>query len=317
MFFGVSLRWARPCALRKENRRMNNKTILLFITSLTLLNCEKEYQKNNNPLSFEKEWLKYEIGQTWTYRRMFINEGASELMDVPDTLYGYSDFEITKDTIFENTTWMIVEGRDYECSKELINEYISRFAITFTDTSLKVYQFNINSYGFSWGPFKRKNNNRHIVKEDFASIKSISSKVLLKKLNSTNYDSSVFSDLYFPLVFGVDPGYKWYIRQENDPHGNIPIEKVYLGKEEISVPAGTFNTYKYELLFGKIFNSPDIKIISWYSSNSLVKTLLDGGTSEVYDDNNQPLGSFHSWDIFEYLGTGHIDKDTLIPWSHR
>jgi len=65
------------------------------------------------------------------------------------------------------------------------------------------------------------------------------------------------------------------------------------------------------------FNLPDIKIISWYSINSLAKTLLDGGTSEIYDDNNQPIGSFHSWDIFEYLGTGHIDKDTLIPWSQR
>jgi len=284
------------------------------VVALLMIGCEAS-KDGITPVSIEKDWLKYEVGQTWTYKRTFINQGSWELMKVPDTLYGYSEFAVTKDTAFEQAEWLIIEGNDYEVNRDSISKTPSRYAVSFTDSSLRVYQFKDSVLGFSWGPFKRRAIASGLTKSDFSKYSIARSKILAEKAYPATYDPIIFSDLFVPIVFGVDSGYTWRIRAENDPHQNLPIEKRYLGRETIHLPSGVFDAYKFELLTGKYLFVSDLFIFQWYDSRSLLKRLSEYGSSDIQDDSGVTIGTINSWEIFEYLGTGNVNPDTLVPWG--
>jgi hypothetical protein len=278
-----------------KTREVNMKIKFIFISLIlsVFISCGKN-ELISSPESIEKYWLRYNIGQTWTYREMFINKGLWDLIKIPDTLYNYSVFEVTKDTIFENLKWLIIEGNDYECRKDTINKYNSRYAITFTDTSLKVYQFKDikdSTIRFSWGLFKADGLNIY---------------------DSSSYDLTTFSDLFEPIVFNVDSGYTWFMRREHSSNFDVPTQKVYLGQEEITVPAGKFISQKFRTFYGEPFGVTDIQVYSWYDSIGLVKRWFYEAEKEI-----GTLGIVPSWSIVEYIGKGKINPDTLTPWGKK
>jgi hypothetical protein len=76
-----------------------------------------------SPLPEEKNPIYLAIGDTWTYSRSFINSGLYDALGLPDTLYGYSHFRVTKDTIIESLLYTIVEGKDYDIAKDTIKVF--------------------------------------------------------------------------------------------------------------------------------------------------------------------------------------------------
>jgi hypothetical protein len=279
---------------------------------LFIFSCNSDKHVNPiAPLPLDHNTITMKIGDSWLFQRLFINIPDSGTMDFPDTLIGYSYFSATKDTIIDGKNYLIIAGRDYDVEKDSVSIYKKKFAIHLGDTVL-MYEFNTGDWGFMSGLMKRQANNLPITKSNYGT--SILKQVLLQKLlASTNYDTSVYYDFVYPMIFPMVKDSVYVYRDTGDPRGNLFYQRRFLGVETISIILGQFQAYKYEYLTG----IDSVFFYDWIGSNGLLKRYIDGGHIDISDSIGNTIGKVRNWDISELIGRTDINPDTLKPWGRK
>src|SRR5512136_3061571 len=95
--------------------------------------CGRNPYYPGNALSLDRNSIHMNAGDSWLYKRSFINIGMFAATGAPDTLVGYSYFQATKDTVIDAKQYLIIDGRDYEVGKDTISIYRKRSAVHFSD----------------------------------------------------------------------------------------------------------------------------------------------------------------------------------------
>jgi len=294
------------------------KRITCIALTLILISCENGDKKTNNPLlPTDKNPIEFKVGDSWLYKRYFINEGIREILNVPDTLVGYSYFEISKDTLIDSLEYLVVEGKDYEISMETIDVYKRRMAYHISDSLITEYEFRESDFGFLSGLMKRQNTEVTKTWRNNYSTVYCKNLTLAKILKSTDYDTSVFRDFTFPIRFPLVLNEPFVYRPEGDPSGNGYYRKMYTGQEEIRTDAGQFQCYVLEYLVKEALSVDDIIFTDYVSNKGLVKRYMNTGMNTFEVSIDSTSDSLQGYDIMFYIGTEDINPDTLIPWGQR
>ena len=254
--------------------------LFLCYSILFFFSCSWEYE----PVEFVFTDKKIEVGGTWVYEHKYINIGADRY---PDTMCQYSIAECYADTI--------IRGKKYYCFKETyynqgffeIDTFITWFHVHYGTDSVIV--LNTKNQGILLGTlfgigkrggFPQKylfNHRRTSGNSNFYS--RLYEKTEFYSITGSRYDSSAFSDCYYPLTFPLEPGQVWYYRPPKDPNGNLPIKRKYLGKEIIGLPRGPIETWKLEWDWSPSFLD-EFGLIGydWWTEFGIVKRYFDIGT---------------------------------------
>lgn len=292
------------------------RKILCGIIMLIQTGCfEKEQDNLLSPLSLERNSIQMNAGDSWLYRRMFIIEGLDSSLQFPDTLVGYSYFQAIKDTVIDSKSYLIIEGSDYDIAKDTILILKRRSAVHLSDTIL-MYLFNSGAHGFTSGVLKASIPQCRLTISNFgtAALK----RILLQKMSLTmGYDTTIYNDFVYPLIFPLIKDSIYIYRDTGDPKGNLPYRHKFVGIERVTIPLGQFEAYKFEWMTKEAFGIDSFFGYDWIGENGLLKRLWDCGSNMIYGPLSEPIDTCRSWEIIEKIGTIDIDPDTLIPWGKR
>ena len=288
----------------------------LVIAMLLLTGCfEKERENPLSALSLEHNSIQMKTGDSWLYKRMFIIVGIDSFLGLPDTLIGYSYFKALKDTAIESKSYLIIEGRDYEVDQDSVSVLKKRFAIHLSDT-ISMYEFRPHCFGFISGVLKAATPPYRLTKSNFGT--TVLKRINLQKISSVfGYDSKVYADFVYPLVFPLTKDSIYIYRDIADPNGNAPYRRKFIGIEKVTVPFGQFEAYKIEWLVTEAIGIESIFAYDWIGADGLLKRFWDFGENIIDDSLGMPLDTFQTYDILEKIGTADIDPDTIIPWGRR
>jgi hypothetical protein len=99
-------------------------------------------------------------------------------------------------------------------------------------------------------------------------------------------DTNAFSDGRAVLKHPLRPGDRWALREENNPWGNLPIERELVGTETLVFQGREHSCMVYVL---HSFS----KVKSWVSRIGLMKAEIDHGTASFPDESTHESGA--SW----------------------
>lgn len=304
--------------MRPQHRRLLNRLSGIFAgVFLVVCACsENNLNDPNSALPLVHNSIQMKVGDTWLYKRTLVASGISAYIDFPDTLVGYSFFRATKDTVMDLKTYLIVEGRDYEVDKDSITVFNKRVAIHFSDSGTSLYEFRTNGYGFGSGVLKDATAECRLTKSNYGA--TMLEKLHLRKLMAAaGYDTTVYSDFVYPILFPLVPDSIYTYRDYGDPNGNGFYRRKFLGVVPVSVPVGNFYAYKIEWLVKESMGVDSVYGFDWIGENGLLKRYWDYGNSVLSDSMGSPMGTFHTYDIMEKIGYKDIDPGTLVPWGKR
>jgi hypothetical protein len=190
---------------------------------------------------------------------------------------------------------------------------LQKWAVSISDSVLKVLEYKTSGFGFSEGPFKRK------ASPVPSSFPARLRQTLYKKAHVQYLPG--FSDEVYLLRFPLIKNERWIYRYGIEPNETEDMYREYLGQETVSVPAGNLMTYKIDWLLAEHWadrrsDAADMAGYDWYNSKGLVKRFFQYGESFVYDSSGSVTGTItRTYDILEYLGEFRIDSDTLHPYG--
>ncbi|MGA2508241.1 MAG: hypothetical protein ABSF80_12275 [Chitinispirillaceae bacterium] len=275
---------------------------------------EKKHDNPVDSLPLDRNGIVMQVGDSWLYRQRFINVGLHDTTLLPDTIAGYSYFQATKDTTIDAMDYLIIEGRDYEVDKDSIHICKKRSAVHFSDSLLSMYEFNTGDAGYLSGVMKAAVSTVHVTRANYGTL--IMKKMFLAKLlTTTSYDTSVFYDFVYPIIYPLTPDSTYLYRDYSDPWGNSYMRRKFCGVETIQVPAGIFPAYKFEYLLSGLPDSESL--YDWVGLHGLLKRSSYIPNNMICDDLGVPVDSCSSYDIYELIGKNDIDPDTLVPWGRR
>jgi hypothetical protein len=267
-------------------------------------------------LPLDRNGIQMNVGDSWLYRRSLINIGMFAATGAPDTLVGYSYFQAAKDTIIDAKEYLIIEGRDYDVGKDTICIYKKRSAIHFSDSAISMYEFKTGDYGFMSGVLKTAASALFLTKDNYgmAMLKKMEIARLLK---SANYDTNVYWDFVYPVIFPLIKNAVYTYRDSMDSNGNLPYRRKFLGIESINVPSGAYDAYKFEWLVKEALGIDSVYGFDWDGAHGLLKRYFDLGNNYICDDLGILRDTCRSYDILEHIGNADINPDTLVPWGRR
>lgn len=287
-----------------------------IILGLLFISCSEKITINpTEPLSVDHNSVTMTIGDSWLYKRTFINIPESGIITFPDSIISYSFFSATKDTTIDNKSYLIIDGKDYEVTKDSIKLYRKRCAIHLGDTIL-MYEFNTGDIGFMSGVMKQKSTDLKLNQNNISTL-TLKRHFLLKLLSKSFYDTTVYSDFVYPMIFPICNDSIYLYRGTGDAHGNLTYRRIFLGIESISTATGTFQSYKWQWLSKEALNIDSIYFCDWIGKNGLLKRYADCGRSTIADSLGSTTAIVKSWDIMELVGHKDIDSDTLKPWGRN
>ena len=305
---------------RHITKQFNERTRLIMkmkwvLISVAMISCNSDKHDNPvAPLPLDHNVINMKVGDSWLFQRQFINIPDSGTIDFPDTLTGYSYFEATKDTAIEGKQFLIIAGRDYEIEKDSIVIYKKRSAIHLGDTVL-MYEFNTGDWGFMSGLMKRQTTSVSLSKMNYGTT-VLKKRMLQKLLVSSGYDTSVYYDFVYPMVFPLIEDSAYVYRDSGDARGNLFYRKRFLGTENITIHLGQFESYKFEYMANEALGIDSILFYDWVGLNGLLKRYVDGGYSDISDTLGNVTARVRTFDISELIGRNDIDPDTLRPWGN-
>jgi hypothetical protein len=296
------------------------RMIVFGITLVLLVACDKKGLDNPvSALSLDHNSIQMKIGDSWLYRQTFVNAGLTAESLIPDTLTGYSFFQVKKDTTIDSKSFLIVEGRDYEIEKDSVQISRNKFGIYFSDSIITMYVFRTESSeaGYSTGVMKSAASQPYLTRNNFGT--SILKKIAFCKLaNALAFDSSPFWDFVTPVCFPLVKDSIYVYRDSGSPTGHMKVRRRFSGIESVQVPAGVFESYKFEWLTNEYFSSTDsVSYYDWVGNNGLLKRYAYFPKSVIADELGTPVDSCPSYQLYELMGKNDINPDTLIPWGKR
>jgi len=283
-------------------------TIIIFFGACT--EKDQPVAPPITPLDTEKNPIKFSVGQKWHYLKYFINLGnGAALTGVPDTLTQELNYHATKDTIIQGQSYLIIEVGYHETYPNTLT-LNQRIGVYLGEDSIKVLEFLGGGF-FVGGLLKPHKGSERLLLGKYRSQIEMREDLLKKKLAGTEFDTTVFRDLMFPIVFPLIQDSSWFVRSDNHPFEWGAIRKTYLGKEIVSVPGGTFETFKIDWGLNEFWGQTDMFFTDWVSGIGLVKRFIDYGESEWTDEIGRFLGTFNSYDLYHYMGAYNKIFDTL------
>lgn len=289
-------------------------TLLCLLPLLTFILCREEAgdMHNANPLLPTNESpIDFEIGDSRLYRRTMANIGI-EIGSIPDTLTSYSYFEVVKDTVIDSREFFIVEGWDYETGMDSIHIYEKRYAYHISSDTLIEYAFNNFSKGFVSGLLKTGAGGGADLKYNTKAVREY---ILGKATRRAMYDTTVFFDMVYPIVFPLQIDTPYVYRKANNPDGHLYYRKKYKGQETVEVPAGSILCYVLEWMATEAFQAQGISLIDYVSVEGLIKRSIRVEAEALSDSGSLFTDSIPYHETFELLGYENIDPDTLKPWG--
>jgi hypothetical protein len=104
-------------------------------------------------------------------------------------------------------------------------------------------------------------------------------------------------------------------RDSGDASGNLPYRRRFIKTENIIIPLGQFEAYKFEYLATEALGIADIQFYDWIGKNGLLKRYIDSGMNILSDSLGDSIGTVRTYDITELVGQTDINPDTLKPWG--
>jgi hypothetical protein len=270
-----------------------------LISLLCILGCDKEDPASTpEPKVILTSPVKIKVGDTWLYRRMFINEGLRKATGVPDTIDSYRFIRATGDTQIEDMPFILLEIRDRDRDKDSVFITQSRCAVHVGDSVLIQISLSKPKSGFMGELFGRVAGN---------SIDSL--------LQRIGQDTQNVFDVVTPLRFPLRPGQLQTYRTSGIGMNEMRSLR-YLGEEHVTTPAGSVLGWKFEMIMPDYFPK-DVRYFQWIGPHGLLKYHVYGGVSTITKENSASgrLDSIVNSEIVEYMGTEDISEDTLHPWS--
>lgn len=282
-----------------------------------LISCGSD--KTNNPVSslpLDYNTIQMSVGDSWLFQRRLINTPVSGVVEVPDTVVSYSYFSATKDTSIDGKTYIIIDGRNYEIEKDTVLVLRKRSAIHLGDTVL-MYEFNTGSINdWSSDLLKRQMTSAHWTPSHAGSF--LFSEMQIHKMSvAASYDTSVFYDFVYPVVFPLTQDSAYVYRDAGDPRGSLYYQKRFLGTENVETPLGQFPTYKFEYLVNESMGVDSMQILDWVGVNGVVKRYMNLGYTIFGDSLGNTTGRMKSEFYLDWIGKNDIDPDTLKPWGRQ
>lgn len=261
----------------------------------------------------EPEKFRLEIvpGQTWYYKQTYVFEG-SKSDETPDTITNHSNHMHVCDTLIAGENYHKIESRTYS---------IRRSATGLGNNRKKLIYVHV---GQDTVKVLRKSGLGHTLMKTAGLNGSTAMKRCHRRLKMFNaktaaYDTSGFVSLTVPLISNMIPDSGWFYVSSNDPFGNWPIKKKFLGHEVVEVPGGTYNCLRIEWDWN--WNVPDgfsagewdIKGTDMLAHFGLAKRFFNYGTIEETDEDGNVVGEFRTTEVFEYMGKDSISIDSIWP----
>lgn len=220
----------------------------------------------------------FTVGQTRLLLRTVRTESGS--VDRTNHILGW--FRIEKDTLYGGNPAQIVTGSFWEPSSDTLLRSQVRELHVREDSGISVYQFK----GENAGPF------------------------LVGLLKGAAGDTNTFSDRMTTLRYPLMRERPWPIRPENDPFGNLPLEKEFVGMDTLE-----FGGRQYACGVLVLHSFADLPLKSWISRIGLLKAEIDFGWDAVTDSAGE-ADSLHSVETYTLLNVD-IDSTEVIKLLGR
>lgn len=230
---------------------MLRKSAAAFLLSLGLLGCDGGKRKpgvtNPDAMDFD-----FKLGD----RRLLLREFRSGDTSRVEQVYSLGVFEITGDTVVDSRKGWIIESMVYELRRDTVVAYPGRQLMLSAGGEVSVYDFKGSANdGFLFG--------------------------LLKPASG---DTDAFTDGRLVLKHPLRIGERWALRQENNPWGNLPIERELVGTETL-----VFQGREHLCMVYVLHSFTRVK--SWVSRLGLMKAEIE------HDEVRLPDGARDSSDV--------------------
>lgn len=288
--------------------------IFLLFTFLFLSSCDTT-DSTEPPAKIGNGIIEMQVGDKWLYRDYMVNLAYQ----LPDTIMRYTYLEAVKDTQIDNSTYIIIEGFDYDVNQTTVDSAFKRFAITINDSECVAFEFldddGVSSNELYGEPFGF-NLNRHSSVDRNIKQKDLRYMFFNNVKLTRVFDTDVFYDKVYPLQFPLVKDSAWYFRREGDDLLGVIYRKKYLGNEILETPIDTIDAIKCEMLVSEALNMPGLVYFQWYGKNGMVKTFIDFGENLITDSGDSIIDSYHTYNVIELIGHEPINSDTLSPWGN-
>jgi hypothetical protein len=294
---------------------MKNALVLLVVM-LAIIACDPV--GNNNPtdtLSLEQNSVSMKTGDSWLYKRTFSFDNIYEKMKVPDSVTMYSYFFAVKDTFMNDKSYLIIEGKDYDTQEDSIITTKKRVAIHLGVNGIEMMDFELENY-YMTGVLKMRASQSRLTRQNYGTY-FLKNLALQKMTASPKYDPDVYADCVYPIVFPLVKDTVYTYRDSLDPSGNLPYYRKFIGIESVTVPVGTFDSYKIEWLVKKSLGINGVTGYDWIGNNGLLRRHLAIDSVAINDVQGENEGMYRMNDITELVGKRDINPDTLTPWGKQ
>jgi hypothetical protein len=274
---------------------------IILLLSIALCACDKDAAVspsiNTAPIATLDTVInpiKINIGDSWLYRRLAINQGTRQVIGVPDTLVSYKYVRVIKDTTIHQLPFLIFEAKVRDIEQKAIRVTQNRSALhIMPDAFIEICLDTITN--------------------SFASTmmlgRTVETDSIVTKLVS---DSLQIFDVMTPIRFPLSKGDTQSFRKTRTSRA-YPISQIYEGQEIIKNQGQSVSAWKFTRIFPAFF-SKSITMHQWIGIKGLLRTEINWGTSELIDSLDQSH-SIISSELIEYIGTQDVDESALKPWG--
>jgi hypothetical protein len=236
------------------------------------------------------------IGDTWAYREIEVKKGERQSEEIPelDSTVSYASLSCARDTVLMDKRFFIISYTLYYCMDFYVDTSICEQYVHVSDSEIMAVE--------------PKGNKTSI----FPMILYKCSAVDTPKYDSaTQYDTALYHDIYYPFLYPIPESNAWFFRPMNDPTGNAPMVRRYLGKETITVPGGTFETWKFDFDYSTwCIGDTSPCAIEWIACTTWISSIGNVRTSGTIENDN--FGFVVSTMLSEYLSS-ELPSDAVKP----
>jgi hypothetical protein len=285
-----------------------------------LLFCACIADKNNpiSKLPLDHNGIQMKVGDSWLYRNTWIFEGLQPRDSLPDTLVmNYTYCYAEKETTIDSKKFLIINGREYNIDKDTVDIYKGKFAIHFSDSAISMLTIDLgNNHDDFKSVFKTTTKNMQFERKKYGKKISINNKLFA---DYRNYLYGV-KDFVYPIIYPLiqDSIYDYRDSSIINWKQSLPMHRKFCGIETVNIPAGTFEAYKFDLLWKENFFDTivddSVQSFDWIGAHGLLKHYSYESKAIITYINTDTCPMYG---IYEFIGSNDINPDTIVPWGKK
>jgi len=270
----------------------------LAVSCILLCACDPEsttvpaptIPTTNNPVLIK-------VGDSWLYRRLFINQGLRLATGAPDTIYGYKFVQAIKDTVIQQLPFLVLEATVRDIDKDVIKLTKTRTAMHVESDALIEISLDTVVTSFAGGA---------VFGRVAASNPTDS---LIAKLTA---DSLHIFDVITPIRFPLTVGDTQTYRNTTTSRAGA-LSHIYEGQQTLTIQGRQVSAWKFKGILPSSF-SKSVTLTDWIGIGGLLRREIQYGTSSMIDSSGNSRTIVTS-ELIEYLGPQDIDASSIKPWG--